>query len=103
MTVPFPRKSVKSASKSSQTANEWTAQKQLIFPQQQDIREYKNTIKKKTAVEDKLPPSDTKSLGDEAPTVTQQEPQLTQQESEEEIIFDPPEAEEDSNSYLSIP
>jgi hypothetical protein len=56
-----------------------------------------------TAVEDKLPPSDTGSLGDEAPTVTQQEPTLTQPESEEEIVFDPPEAEEDYNSYSSNP
>jgi hypothetical protein len=56
-----------------------------------------------TAVEDKLPPSDTKSLGDKAPTVTQQEPTLTQPESEEEIVFDPPEAEEDSDSYWSNP
>jgi hypothetical protein len=58
-----------------------------------------------TAVEDELPPSDTESLGDEAPTVTQQDPTLTQQESEEEIIFDPPESEEDSNSSInsSIP
>jgi hypothetical protein len=57
-----------------------------------------------TAVEDELPPSDTESLGDEAPTpVTQQEPTLTQPESEEEIVFDPSEADEDSNSYSSNP
>jgi hypothetical protein len=57
-----------------------------------------------TAVEDELPPSNTESLGDEAPTpVTQQEPTQTQPESEEETVFDPSEAEEDSNSYSSDP
>jgi hypothetical protein len=57
-----------------------------------------------TAVEDELPPSDTESLGDEAPTpVTQQEPTQTQPESEEETVFDPSEAEEDTNSYSSNP
>jgi hypothetical protein len=57
-----------------------------------------------TAVEDELPPSNTESLGDKAPTpVTQQEPTQTQPESEEETVFDPSEAEEDSNSYSSNP
>jgi hypothetical protein len=56
-----------------------------------------------TAVEDKLPPSNTESLGDKPPTVTQQELTLPQQESEEEIILDPPEAQEDSNAYSSTP
>jgi hypothetical protein len=40
----FLRKSDISAPKSSQTADEWTAQKQLIFPQQQDTRNHKSTI-----------------------------------------------------------
>jgi hypothetical protein len=57
-----------------------------------------------TAVEDELPPSDTESLREEAPTpVTKQEPTQTQPESEEETVFDPSEAEEDSNSYSSNP
>jgi hypothetical protein len=57
-----------------------------------------------TAVEDELPPSNTESLGDETPTpVTQQEPAQTQPESEEETVFNPSEAEEDSNSYSSNP
>jgi hypothetical protein len=57
-----------------------------------------------TAVEDELPPSDTESLGDEVPTpVTQQEPTQTQPDSEGETVFDPSEAEEDSNSYSSNP
>jgi hypothetical protein len=50
------------------------------------------------------PPSDTESLGDEAPTpVTQQEPTQTQPEFDKETVFDPSEAEEDYNSYLSNP